>query len=156
MSHVALALSRLGRRRMMALSLAVALALGLGLSAGPVSAQDDLYRALGGEDGVRRISAELVQRVYADDRIKHLFQETNPKFLTEQLRKQFCELSGGPCQYDGESMKNSHAKLGITKAHFNALVEDLQSAMDAQGVPFTTQNRLLALLAPMHRDIVTR
>jgi hemoglobin len=30
-----------------------------------------------------------------------------------------------------------------------------QQAMSAQGVPFATQNRLLALLAPMHRDVVT-
>jgi hemoglobin len=27
--------------------------------------------------------------------------------------------------------------------------------MAAQGVPFATQNRLLALLAPMHRDVIT-
>ena len=27
--------------------------------------------------------------------------------------------------------------------------------MDAQGIAFTQQNRLLALLAPMHRDIIT-
>lgn len=120
------------------------------------AADDALYRDLGGEEGIARISAGLVERAYADDRIKHLFKETNPKFLTEQLRKQFCELSGGPCKYDGETMQKSHAQLGINKAHFNALVEDLQAAMDAQGVPFATQNRLLALLAPMHRDIITK
>jgi hemoglobin len=27
--------------------------------------------------------------------------------------------------------------------------------MDARNIPFSTQNQLLALLAPMHRDIVT-
>jgi hemoglobin len=26
--------------------------------------------------------------------------------------------------------------------------------MDAQGIPFSAQNKLLARLAPMHRDIV--
>ena len=39
---------------------------------------------------------------------------------------------------------------------FNALVEDLQDGLDASGVDFATQNRLLARLAPMHNDIVTR
>lgn len=136
--------------------LAVLLALLMVLATPARAADDSLFRALGGEAGVAAISAGLVERVYADERIKHLFQETNPRFLTEQLRKQFCELSGGPCKYDGETMKKSHAALGINKAHFNALVEDLQLAMDAQGVPFATQNRLLALLAPMYRDVVTR
>jgi hemoglobin len=31
----------------------------------------------------------------------------------------------------------------------------LQVSMDARNIPFSTQNQLLALLAPMHRDIVT-
>lgn len=134
----------------------VVLALLVGLAAPAQAADDSLYQALGGDDGVAKISAGLVDRVYADERIKHLFQQTNPRFLTEQLRKQFCELAGGPCKYDGETMKKSHAGLAINKAHFNALVEDLQLAMDAQGVPFAAQNRLLALLAPMHRDVITR
>jgi hemoglobin len=30
----------------------------------------------------------------------------------------------------------------------------LQRSMDAQGIGFTVQNRLLARLAPMHRDVV--
>ncbi len=143
------------RRRLLGMAAASAL-IGATAVAGAAPADDELYQALGGEEGVRRLTAELVQRVYADDRISPLFKETNPKFLAEQLRKQFCELSGGPCRYDGETMAKSHATLGITKADFHALVEDLQLAMAAQDIPFRTQNRLLALLAPMHRDIVTR
>jgi hemoglobin len=41
-------------------------------------------------------------------------------------------------------------------ADFNALVEDLQLAMDDSEIPFATQNRLLAILAPMERDIVNK
>jgi hemoglobin len=52
-------------------------------------------------------------------------------------------------------MREVHADLDINKGDFNALVEVLQRAMDAQGIPFSQQNRLLALLAPMHRDIIT-
>jgi hemoglobin len=63
-------------------------------------------------------------------------------------------VSGGSCVYEGETMKNSHAEMKIRKADFNALVEVLQQSMDRQGIPFSVQNRLLARLAPMHRDIV--
>jgi len=42
----------------------------------------------------------------------------------------------------------------VRRADFNALVELLQVTMDARGVPVRAQNRLLALLAPMHRDII--
>ncbi len=51
-------------------------------------------------------------------------------------------------------MTTAHADLDIAPRQFNAIVEDLQDSMEAEGIPFRTQNRLLALLAPMHRDIV--
>jgi hemoglobin len=51
-------------------------------------------------------------------------------------------------------MKRAHSGMDITKSDFNALVEVLQLTMDAQDIPFRVQNQLLALLAPMHRDIV--
>ena len=72
----------------------------------------------------------------------------------KQLADQFCQLAGGPCVYDGETMKKAHASMHVARADFNALVEDLQDAMDARAIPFAVQRRLLALLAPMHRDIV--
>jgi hemoglobin len=62
---------------------------------------------------------------------------------------------GGPCVYKGADMKSIHSNLDITKGDFNALVEVLQQAMDAQGIAFSAQNQLLALLAPMHRDVIT-
>jgi hemoglobin len=51
-------------------------------------------------------------------------------------------------------MKKAHSGFDINRSHFNALVEVLQLSMDARGIPFRVQNRLLARLAPMHREIV--
>ena len=42
------------------------------------------------------------------------------------------------------------------RAQFNALAEDLQVAMERTGVPPRFQNKLMARLAPMQRDIVTK
>ena len=52
-------------------------------------------------------------------------------------------------------MKSAHGEMDITNTPFPALVEVLQTSMDAQGIAFSQQNRLLALLAPMQRDIIT-
>ncbi|WP_431100554.1 group I truncated hemoglobin [Roseateles noduli] len=135
---------------------ALALLIGVGVHVHAHAADDALYRSLGGDEGIARIVDGMVDRAYADPRIQKKFDGVNPKALKESLRNQFCMLSGGSCKYEGETMKNSHAHLALTKADFNALVEDLQFAMDDQQVPFAVQNRLLALLAPMHRDIITR
>lgn len=117
-------------------------------------ANDQLFKDLGGKPGLVRLMEDFVPRLYADPRIGSFFKETKPKFLKDQLADQFCVVSGGDCKYDGADMKSAHTSMDITQAHFNALVEDLQLAMDAQGIAFRTQNKLLAQLAPMYRMIV--
>jgi hemoglobin len=114
-----------------------------------------LYQSLGEKPGITLLMDDFVNRLKADPRIGKMFDDIKPAYLKEQLTDQVCEISGGPCKYEGEEMKKSHEKLGIDKAQFNLLVEILQRAMDARGIPFTAQNQLLAKLAPMHREIIT-
>ena len=114
-----------------------------------------LYAALGEKAGIVRLVDDFVERLVRHPRIGSQFKDTKPAALKESLVNQFCQLSGGPCVYDGPEMGELHADMDINKGDFNALVETLQRAMDAQGIAFTQQNRLLALLAPMHRDIIT-
>lgn len=122
----------------------------------PVGADDLLYRELGGEAAIRAFTDDFYDRMLRDARIAHYFDGINVKHLKGVLADYFCVVAGGPCVYDGIGMKDAHAHLGIDRAAFNALVENLQVAMDAAGVPFAAQNRLLARMAFFHRDIVTR
>ena len=117
---------------------------------------DSLYRALGGKHNIARFSAEFVDIAVKDERIKASFANASLGRIKHMLAAQICAISGGPVVYKGHSMKQAHEKLGLRNADFNAGVEDLQTAMDHAGVPFYTQNKLLALLAPMQRDIVSK
>ena len=117
-------------------------------------ADDTLYRALGGQPGLVRLMDDFGQRLLADARMKPFFKDVNMSELKDKLAVQVCEIAGGPCQRKGPDMKRAHDGFDITKADFNALVEVLQVSMDAQGIAFSTQTRLLARLAPMHRQIV--
>jgi hemoglobin len=127
------------------------------LAVAPAHAQagdDTLFRALGGQPGIARIVDDFVPRLMADPHMREFFKKARRAHLEEMLALQFCAVSGGGCVYTGKDMSEAHRDMDINKADFNALVEVLQAAMDAQGVPFATQNQLLARLAPMHRDIV--
>ncbi|WP_394788178.1 group 1 truncated hemoglobin [Rhodoferax sp.] len=119
------------------------------------TANAPLYQALGEKPGITVLMDDFVDRLKANARIGKMFDDIKPAYLKEQLTDQICELSGGPCKYEGEEMKKSHEKLGIDKSQFNLLVEILQKTLDAHNIPFTTQNQLLAKLAPMHREIIT-
>jgi hemoglobin len=117
---------------------------------------DSTFQGLGGRPGIKRIVDTLVPMLLADPRIKESFKDIDMKNLAMRLEEQFCELSGGPCVYKGQDMKEIHDGLNITNAQFNALAEDLQLAMESVGVPSRVQNKLVAKLAPMQRGIVTR
>jgi hemoglobin len=124
-------------------------------SAYPVAPAAGLYDAFGGQTGIRALMDDFVGRLKADPRLAEAFKDANAGNLAKQLSDQVCQLSGGPCVYKGPSMKEAHANMDVTRTDFNALVEVLQLSMDARGIPFTRQNQLLALLAPMHRDVIT-
>jgi hemoglobin len=124
-------------------------------SAYPVEPAPGLYQAFGEEAGIRTLMDDFVGRLKADPRIGQQFRETHPDILAKALTSQLCQLSGGPCVYKSADMKNAHADRKITRADFNALVEVLQQSMEAQRIPFSRQNQMLALLAPMYRDTVT-
>jgi hemoglobin len=122
--------------------------------AAEASTSDALYRELGERDGLARMMVDLVAMARADARIGHFFKDTDSTELAKQLTDQLCQVAGGPCAYKGGKMRKVHADMGVRKGDFNTLVELLQRTMDAHGVPFGAQNRLLARLAPMHRDII--
>lgn len=124
-------------------------------SAYPVTPAPGLYAALGEEAGLHRLMDDFVKNLAADPRLAAQFKDTTLNQLAGQLTIQICQLTGGPCVYNGPDMKTLHADMEVTRAKFNALVEVLQATMDAHKIPFTRQNQLLALLAPMHRDVIT-
>jgi hemoglobin len=113
-----------------------------------------LFESMGGEAVLRSAVDRFTDIAVADDRINFTFAEADLSKFKQLLYDQLCNLSGGPCIYTGRDMRTAHAKLGINTAEFNALAEDLYIALAKSGVPYRQQNRLMALLAPMKRDIV--
>jgi hemoglobin len=117
---------------------------------------DRLFRAFNGRAGIERVVRGMLDRSAADPRTAEIFKATDMVRLRRTLGEQFCYLLGGGCTYSGRDMKAAHKDLGLQAADMNALVEHLQHAMDAERIPFSDQNKLLAKLAPMKKDVVER
>jgi len=120
-----------------------------------------VLEAFHGKDGIARITSDLVDRNISDPRIKDIFATADVVRLKRTLSEQFCYILAGPasdggCDYTGKDMSATHQYQGITPRDFNILVENLQKAMDKEGVPFAAQNKLLAKLAPMSRQVIER
>ena len=115
-----------------------------------------VFEQFGGVAGLAALMDDFMLRLLADPRIKTFFENANQVRIKAHLAEQFCVILGGPCNYSGRDMKTTHEGLNIGRDQFNALVEDLQIAMTARHIPFRAQNKLLAVLAPMHREVETR
>ena len=117
---------------------------------------DDLYVRLGGSTGVAAIADTLIDRVVADPVSGPSFQDSKLDRIKRLLAEQICDLSGGPCHYSGDSMKEVHAGHHITQAQFYRMVETLRDILRERHVDQRSTNQLLRLLAPMKRDVVER
>lgn len=115
-----------------------------------------VFEQFGGKPGLARLMDDFMDNLLADPRTRAFFADRDEDRIKLLLAEQFCALLDGPCTYNGRDMRKTHAELVIREEHFNALVEDLQVAMDKNGIPFPAQNKLLARLAPMYRVIITR
>ncbi len=118
-----------------------------------------LYDRLGGMKAIEAVVNDFIDTVGSDKRI------TNPKVgqrlkeidiakLKSLVADQVCAGTGGPCEYKGRSMKESHAGLAITDAEFGYVVDDLVKTLDKYKVPEKEKGELLAILGPMKPDIV--
>lgn len=117
---------------------------------------ESLYEKLGESPTIYKVMVRTLELSMQDERVASTLARSDLDRLAQLLTDQTCELTGGPCTYDGLDMKKAHIGLGLTTAHFNALVEHLQRAMSEENIPNRTQNQLLALFAPMHRDVVEK
>jgi|SRR5579872_3567773 len=126
----------------------------LSLGVGPAQGATTLFEELGGRARLQATMDEFVNIIEADERINFTFANTDLKKFEQLLFDQICALTHGPCTYKGRNMYDAHVKLNINNAQFNALAEDLYLAFDHVHVPYRVQNKVVALLAPMQRDVV--
>jgi len=120
----------------------------------PPAAKDALFRELGGKEAITHVVDVFLAKVDNDLRINLFFEKTDHNDLRNLVVEQLCEATGGPCKYSGRSMEEAHSGLNLTDADFAAFVEDLVATLNELKVPKPTQDKLLALLAPMQPQIV--
>ena len=118
------------------------------------NSEQSLYKEIGGHKTLNTIFGVAITRIYTDPEIGHYFKGVPKKHLRDQLVSQTCELIGGPCNYDGKTMLESHAGLDIKEREFYILVEYVQGAMRDVGLTYQQENRILKKLAPIKYETV--
>lgn len=138
-----------------AVGLACVLMLTGGCNNQPVAPKDDsLYQAVGGKAGIELIVETFIISLADAPAVGNHFLKSDLNRFFEKTTEYICHLSGGPCEYTGDTMARAHAGFAISESEFNQMVELFIDAMEAQNIPYRTQNKLVARLAPLRGDII--
>ncbi|HET7447969.1 MAG TPA: group 1 truncated hemoglobin [Methyloceanibacter sp.] len=73
------------------------------------------------------------------------------KYLVTEM---LCWAAGGPQNYTGRSMKESHKDLKITAPEWEAFLDDLQQTLDKFAVPQAEQAKVKAIIDSTRADVV--
>src|SRR5215213_4150864 len=100
-----------------------------------------LYDRLGGVYNIATVVDDLIDRIMVDPRLNanprvdeahHRVAPAGFKFLVTEM---VCWAAGGPQQYSGRPMGDSHRELMITDGEWVSFMDDLQQTFDKFGVP---------------------
>ena len=140
-----------------------------------VAGKQALYERLGGELGISNLVADVTPRLLDDPRVNwdrkgvkrggFSFragesvtwkpEEHNVELLQKHLVQFLALATGGPAEYQGKEIKQTHADMHIDNPEFDAAVGDLKATLDRLKVPNQEQKELLAIVESTRPEIVT-
>ncbi|MFO8115977.1 MAG: group 1 truncated hemoglobin [Halorubrum sp.] len=115
---------------------------------------ETLYDRLGGEQAVGAVVDEFYDRVLADERVAHHFDDVD---MVNQRSHQTAFLSavaGGPMRYEGDDMATAHEGLGVTDAEFDAIAGHLDGALREFDVADADREAVMEAVEGYRDDIV--
>ncbi len=132
-----------------------------------VVAQDDaeqepqsLYERLGGLAPISVVVSDFIDALVSDSvlnanpAVDAARKQAPAPYLKYQVTALVCQVTGGPCQYAGREMKESHAHLNITESEWDHMVTVFEGVLAKQGVPAKETEELLAIVGSTKADIV--
>jgi hemoglobin len=113
-----------------------------------------VYERLGGDAGVTRLLDELYRRALADPLFVPFFQNIDLERFKSRQHAFVSQAVGGPQQYAGPPLVQSHAHLRIEQRHFDGFIEHLRCALQDIGAPDDLTALLLDQVRPLGVVIV--
>jgi hemoglobin len=119
-----------------------------------ISKTATLYERLGGEEKVRKIVRDVLQRNLDNPIIGHHFKEVDMEKLNQLVFDFFSMGIGGPHKYTGRDMRSAHSHLNITDDDFQRANIDTILALKENDVADAEINEIISILDSMRGDVV--
>lgn len=116
--------------------------------------QSTLYARLGGAEKIAAIVDDFVDRHAVNPVIAPRFRGKDLPRLKQLGTQFFCMGAGGPQAYDGRDMRAAHAGMNINEQELLAAMDDIVSALRAQGVGAAEVHEVVGILYSMKGDVL--
>ncbi len=118
-----------------------------------------LYERLGAEKGITKLVDDAVTLHMANPQVSPRFLPYKDRPQLLQTIKQhtvhfFCAGARGPQEYKGRDMVSTHTGMNISEQEFLAVVDDILSAMGANGYVDQEKKDVLAILYSLKEGVI--
>jgi len=119
-----------------------------------------LFERIGGGAAVNAAVDIFYQKVLADERIKHFFDGVDMQKQAAHQKMFFTYAFGGAPNYPGRALRVAHQdlvkKMGLNDAHFDAVLENLETTLKELGVSTELTKEVVDLAASTRNDVLNR
>jgi hemoglobin len=122
--------------------------------------QPSLYDRLGGLAPISVVVSDFIDALMPDTvlnanpAIDAARKRVPAAYLKYHVTAMVCQATGGPCQYHGREMKESHAHLNITEGEWDRMVTLFEEVLAKHKVPEMETQELSDIIASTKADIV--
>ena len=122
--------------------------------------QQSLYDRLGGLAPISVVVNDFIDALMTDatlnlnPSIDAARKRVPAPYLKYHVTAMVCQATGGPCQYTGREMKESHVHLNITLQEWDRMVTIFKEVLANHNVPAKETQELLDIIGSTKADIV--
>jgi hemoglobin len=122
--------------------------------------QPSLYDRLGGLASISVVVSDFIDVLVPDPvlnanpAIDAARKRVPAAYLKYHVTAMVCQATGGPCQYRGRGMKDSHAHLNITDREWDRMVTLFKEVLAKHAVPAKETQELVDIVNSTRSDIV--
>jgi hemoglobin len=116
-----------------------------------------LFDRIGGEPAVDAAVDVFYRKVLMDDRIAHHFEDVDMSVQREKQKAFLTFAFGGPRPASsGPDLRASHARLRLSEADFDAVMEHLGATLQELQVPAPLIGEAAAIANSVKNDVLNR
>src|SRR6478672_4037719 len=116
--------------------------------------QPSLYERLGGEQRVRKILNDVLDRNLNNPLIGNHFRQVDMNRLKQLVFEFFSMGTGGPHTYTGRDTRSAHAHLVLNEKDFELSNEDVIIAFKENGVAQTEIDEVIGILNSLKGEVL--